>query len=183
MPVIDPDADLIARLKARDENALEDLMTRRLATIHGLASRLLNDPVLAEDVSQSVMLKTWTESPKWEPGRAKLLTWMCRVTTNLCLDMLKKKRPLYSDAVPDIADSASTQFDALQNKGRTKKIHAGMAALPPRQRAALILCYFKDLSQNEAADVLDISVSAYESLLSRGRVGLREILQDEREIL
>jgi RNA polymerase sigma-70 factor (ECF subfamily) len=182
-PLIDPDADLISRLKAGDESALEALMERRLPTIHGLALRLLGDTMQAEDIAQIVMLKSWTEVKHWEPGRAKLLTWMCRVTTNLCVDALRKKRPLYSDNLPEVADSAHSQFDSLQAAHRANRVQSALRQLPPRQSAALTLCYFRALSQAEAAQVLDISISAYESLLTRGRQSLRRLLQDERDIL
>lgn len=182
-PIVDPDADLIPRLQAGDETALETLMQRRLPTIYGLAQRMLGDSVQAEDIAQVVMLKTWTGIKNWEPGKAKLLTWMCRVATNLCLDSLRKKRPIYTDNVPELADSARSQYDELQAAHRAKRLQNAMLQIPPRQSAALTLCYFKALSQAEAAQVLDVSISAYESLLTRGRQSLRGLLQDERDIL
>ena len=173
---IDPDADLIPRLQAGDEKALAELMTRRLTTIHALASRMLADQVMAEDVTQAVFLKTWTNAPKWVPGRAKLLTWMCRVATNQCLDILKRKGPIYSDDVPDIEDDRLNAADLMSAKDDSARIETAMAALPPSQRAAISLCYFDALSQKDAAVILDISVKAYESLLSRGRKNLRQHL-------
>ncbi len=173
---LDPDADLIPRLKAGDEKALAALMTRRLATIHALASRMLGDSVMAEDVAQTVFFKTWTQAPKWEPGKAKLLTWMCRVATNQCLDILKRKRPIYSDAVPDVEDARASAVDIISAQDDAAQIEKAMAALPAAQRAAIALCYFDELSQKEAATILEVSVKAYESLLSRGRQNLRKSL-------
>ncbi len=181
---LDPDADIIPRLAAGDETALSELMARRLKSIHGLAARLLGDAVMAEDVAQTVFLKTWTHAPKWEPGKARLLTWMCRVATNQCLDILKRKGPIYSDNVPDISDSRLSVVDKLTADDDAVIVSMAMAQLPATQRAAITLCYFDELSQKEAATILNVSVKAYESLLSRGRKNLKKALlnaQDYKE--
>lgn len=179
--LIDPDADLIPRLKAGDETALSELMSRRLKTIHALAARMLADPIMAEDVAQTVFFKTWAHAPKWEPGKARLLTWMCRVATNQCLDILKRKAPVYSDQVPDISDGRAGAVDRLSANDDAALVKHAMGALPAAQRAAISLCYFDELSQKEAATILDISVKAYESLLSRGRKNLRNILSKDED--
>jgi RNA polymerase sigma-70 factor (ECF subfamily) len=153
-------------------------MDRRLSTIHALAAGMLGDVVMAEDVAQTVMLKTWTNAPKWQPGHARLLTWMCRVATNQCLDILKKKGPIYSDDVPDIDDGRASAVDKLTADNDAATVKAAMISLPDRQRAAITLCYFDELSQKEAASILGVSVKAYESLLSRGRKKLRLELEN-----
>lgn len=178
---LDPDADLIPRLAAGDETALSELMTRRLKSIHGLAARLLGDAVMAEDVAQTVFLKTWTHAPKWQPGKARLLTWMCRVATNQCLDILKRKGPVYSDKVPDISDIRLSAVDKLTADDDAAIVSAAMGLLPAAQRAAITLCYFDELSQKEAATILDVSVKAYESLLSRGRKNLKKAVLNEQD--
>lgn len=152
------------------------LMERRLGTIHALAARMLGDGVMAEDVAQTVFLKTWTNAPKWEPGKAKLLTWMCRVATNQCLDILKRKGPIYSDQPPDIEDGRANALDVMSADNDAIQIKIAMDKLPPTQRAAITLCYFDELSQKEAATIIGVSVKAYESLLSRGRQNLKKSL-------
>lgn len=173
---IDPDGDLIPRLAAGDEAALSELMTRRLNTIHALAARMLGDAVMAEDVAQTVFFKTWTNAPKWKPGQARLLTWMYRVAINQCLDILKRKGPVYSDKVPDIEDARASAVDLLSADDDAARVKLAMMALPDTQRAAITLCYFEDLSQKDAASILGIGVKAYESLLSRGRKNLKKAL-------
>ena len=176
---IDPDADLIPRLKAGDDAALAELMERRLATIHALAARLLGDGIMAEDVAQTVFLKTWTHAPKWTPGKAKLLTWMCRVATNQCLDILKRKGPVYSHQLPDIEDGRAGAVEIMSANDDADRVKTAMAALPGSQRAAITLCYFDELSQKEAASILGVSVKAYESLLSRARKKLQQSLSPD----
>lgn len=175
----DPDGDLVPALQSGDERAFETLMTRHLKTIHALAFHMLGDQFAAEDVAQSVFLKTWQMMPRWVPGRARLLTWMRRVATNLCLDILRKKKPVYMETLPEIIDSADMPDHQLGLNNERKKITAALGALPERQRAALTLSYYQNVSQVEGAQIMDISVSAYESLLVRARKALRAVIENE----
>lgn len=130
----------------------------------------------AEDIAQMVFLKTWQNIKTWQPGRAKLITWMRRVATHACLDDLRKKKPIYSDNVPDVVDTVDTPFDALSRKGQSETIKAALQKLSDKQRAAVTLSYYQGLSQREGAAVMDISEGAYESLLVRGRKALKTLL-------
>lgn len=180
----DPDADLIPRLAAGDEKALEMLMDRHLGTIKSLAAYMLKDNFMAEDVAQSVFIKTWNMAADWKPGQAKLLTWMRRVATHQCLDMLKKHKPIYTDQLPDRIDTRLQAQEVLAGKEQAAFVSDGLRALPDRQRAALTLSYFQGVSQKQGAEILGISETAYESLLVRARKALRLALQahPEREI-
>lgn len=172
----DPDSDIIPRLRAGDEHALAQLMDRHLATIKALCFRMLGDEALSEDVTQTVFLKTWQMAPNWIPGKAKLRTWMCRVATHQCLDILRKKSPHFTDDVPDMADNTPNADTNLITRERSEDVSRAIAKLPDTQRAALTLCYYQELSQREASEILGVSEKAYESLLSRARNTLRGTL-------
>jgi len=116
----------------------------------------------------------------WQPGRAKLITWMRRVARNACLDVLKKKKPIYTDTVPDMEDSANSPFESLSQSQQSDRVGTALAQLPENQRAAMTLSYYQGVSQREGASVMEISESAYESLLVRARKALKLILADER---
>ena len=176
----DPDADLIFGLKAGDERALAGLLDRHMITIHRQAFYMLGDQMAAEDVTQTVFLKTWDHMSGWQPGRAKLITWMRRVTTNACLDILKKKKPIYTDTIPDMEDSANSPFENLSQSEQSTQVSEALAQLPESQRTALILSYYQGVSQYEGARIMEISESAYESLLVRARKALKIILADEK---
>lgn len=134
----------------------------------------------AEDISQSVFLKTWRNISKWEAGQAKLITWMRRVATNACLDYLRKKKPIYTDTVPEVIDQADTPFEALSRQNQSKRIKTALQKLSDRQRIAVTLSYYQELNQREGAAAMDISEGAYESLLVRGRKALKVILETDR---
>jgi len=180
---VDPDADLISGLQAGDELCLSKLMDRHMGTIHSLAFYMLGDQMMAEDITQTVFLKTWTHVKDWQPGKAKLLTWMRRVATNACLDRLKKKKPIYTDTVPDMSDDADTPFQALAKTEQAERVKLALKQLPDTQRAAMTLSYYQGLSQKEGSAILDVSESAYESLLSRARKTLKTTLADEAETI
>ena len=181
-PAIDPDADLIFGLRAGDERALSSLMDRHMNAIHNLAFYMLGDQMAAEDITQSVFLKTWTHMPTWQTGQAKLLTWMRRVATNACLDALKKKKPIYTDDVPDVNDEADTPFEALARAQQRQYVQAALGALPDNQRAAVTLSYYQGVSQKEGAAILEISEGAYESLLVRARKNLKARLSESKNL-
>ena len=144
-----------------------------MTTIHKMAFYMLGEQMAAEDITQTVFLKTWENAKNWQPGQAKLLTWMRRVTRNACLDMLKKKAPIYTDTVPDIEDDANSPFESLSQSEQSDRVGAALAQLPENQRTALTLSYYQGVSQREGSNVMDISESAYESLLVRARKALK----------
>jgi RNA polymerase sigma-70 factor (ECF subfamily) len=144
-----------------------------------LARRMLNDATEAEDVGQEVFLRVWREAPRWRPGGAKFETWMHRVALNLCYDRLRRRRersdPEAGVAVPDPAPLAS---EALLSQQRSSRVHEALSRLPERQRAAIALVHFQELTNIAAAETLEISVEALESLLARGRRALKAALFD-----
>lgn len=177
------DAALMRRIASGDKTAGRELMERSLGQILAIGRRILRDPVEAEDVAQDTFIRAWKAAPDWQPGQAKLESWMCRIATNLCLDRLRKKREALMESPPELRDGAVTADDALIASETGLCVMAAIAALPERQRLALELCHFQDYSNIEAADKLEISVDALESLLARGRRKLKAKLMPQREEL
>jgi len=183
-PRQDPDADILMALargsQAEKATALSTLMDRHLGSIKSLAWHMMGDEMIAEDVAQETFLKAWNQADRWEPGRAKFSTWLHRVTKNACFDRLRKKKEIYSDSVPELQDDApnAAQIMMTIETEQTQKDHVNMALqkLPERQLAAITLCHYENKSQSEAAEILEIGVRAYESLLARARRNLRDEL-------
>ena len=184
VPRLDPDADLVLALSqgqpGEKSRALSALMDRHLGSIKSLAWHMLGDEMIAEDVAQETFLKAWKQAETWEPGRAKFSTWLHRVAKNDCFDRLRKKKEIYSDEIPETADDApnAAQLIITEEMDTTQKqfVKAALQKLPDRQLAAITLCHYEDKSQNEAAEILEIGVRAYESLLARARRNLRKEL-------
>jgi RNA polymerase sigma-70 factor, ECF subfamily len=130
----------------------------------------------AEDVAQEAFVKVWQQAPHWRSGEAKFDTWLHRVALNLCYDRLRGPHEDAMDEPPDTEDPHPGPAESLAGRDRDEAVRTALAALAPRQREALILTYYQELSNIEAAGVMDISVDALESLLARARRNLREHL-------
>ena len=183
----DPDADILTRLASGQTSALGELMDRHLAAIKSCAWHMVGDEMIAEDIAQDVFIKAWKQAPNWQAGKAKFSTWLYRVTKNLCYDCLRKKTEIYPETVPDMVDDgplANKMIELKQtNAAQKSRVEQAMAQLPIRQRMAITLCHYRELSQAEAAEIMDIGVRAYESLLARGRKNLRVRLQSHKQEL
>jgi RNA polymerase sigma-70 factor (ECF subfamily) len=177
--MFDPDAEWVRKAGAGDARAAETLVRRHLARMVALARRMLSDAAEAEDVAQEVFLRVWREAPRWKPGAAKFETWMHRVALNLCYDRLRRRREKPdADAGLHVADPAPLASEAWLAQQRARKVQAALAELPERQRAAIALVHFQELSNIAAAEMLEVSVEALESLLARGRRALKAALAD-----
>jgi RNA polymerase sigma factor (sigma-70 family) len=177
--MIDPDAELVRNAGAGDAQAASALVRKHLPRMIALARRMLNDAAEAEDVGQEVFLRVWREAPRWKPGGAKFETWMHRVALNQCYDRLRRRREKADpDAGLNVADAAPLASDLWLAQQRAAKVGAALAQLPERQRSAIELVHFQELTNIAAAETLEISVEALESLLARGRRALKAALAD-----
>ncbi|MCC5995612.1 MAG: RNA polymerase sigma factor [Oceanicaulis sp.] len=173
-------ADGVAR---GDREAIAALTRRCLPMVHALSMRLLRDAGEAEDAAQDVFVKVWRKIDGYDPERARLETWIGRIAINTCHDRLRKRRemPLAGEDAPDAPDPAPGADQILAAGQSAQRVRAAVAALPERQRAALELRHFQDMSQAEAAGILEISVEALESLLARARRALKAELASEAD--
>ncbi len=167
------DDALMARIGRGDRRAFAIFSGRHLDRTHALARRMLGNAADAEDVVQDVFVQVWTRAAQWQPGKAKVSTWLYRVTANRCLDHHRRPKVQALDPEFEPADERPDAEAALGDRQREAALNRAIAALPDRQRAAIALCYSGGLSNIEAAETLEISVEALESLLSRARRTLR----------
>lgn len=193
----DPDTALLVRIGRGDAAAVRLLVAAKLPRILGLATRMLHDRAAAEDVAQDAFVRVWRTAATWQPGAARFDTWLHTVVLNLCRDRLRRRRKLGREtgremgretgrevtdgAVPDMPDPAPDAESSLIEAERDRTVAMAIAGLPVRQRDAILLVHYQDLSGAEAAAVLDVSIEALESLLARGRRTLRARLCSSQE--
>jgi RNA polymerase sigma-70 factor (ECF subfamily) len=169
----DPDAELVARVGEQDPAAVRTLVSRKLPRLLALATRMLGDRMEAEDVAQEAFVRIWKQAPHWKEGEARFDTWIHRVALNLCYDRLRGRHEDPMAELPDEADSQASPELQLDTRMRDERVRAALARLPARQREALVLNYYQELSNIEAAALMGITVDALESLLARARRSLR----------
>jgi RNA polymerase sigma-70 factor (ECF subfamily) len=170
------DDELLVRAGTGDERAYRALVDRHLRRILALARRMTGNAAEAEDVAQEAFIRAWQKASGWRRGEAQFSTWLYRVVVNLCLDRRRRKPFAPIEAAGDPPDPAPGAELRLVEDERSRIVAEELRALPDRQRAALVLSYYEELSNAAAADVLGISISALESLLVRARRALRERL-------
>lgn len=176
--MIDPDEELLERVGAGDPAAIRALVARKVPRLLALAQRMLGEVSEAEDVAQEAMTRAWKQAPSWRPGKARFDTWLHRVTLNLCYDRLRRRREVATAEPPEQVDPGPAPDRGLLAEETGVWVRRAMAALPDRQREAVSLCHYQEMTNIEAAALMGISVDALESLLSRGRRGLRLALSD-----
>ena len=170
------DQDLMERVSRGDALAFRQLVDSGVSRVLAVARRMLGDDMEAEDVAQDVFLRLWRQADQWEGGRAKVSTWLYRVTVNSCIDRLRARREETVKEMPELARQA-TQVQALEKEDLQRYMDGALQALPERQRTALVLFHYEGLSMSAVSEIMDSSVEAVESLLGRGRRALKKNLE------
>lgn len=165
------DADLMTRVSKGDRKAFREILTRYQNGVYGFAFRYLCDPHEAEDISQEVFLRLYRSAESY-CSSASLRAYLFRITRNLCIDYLRKKKPEIMMKPPD-AVCPETPFSSLYASELREKIDEIIATLPENQRAAIYLRHEQGMSYREIARTLNVTVLAVESLLTRARKAFR----------
>jgi RNA polymerase sigma-70 factor (ECF subfamily) len=174
-PAPDTDHALMQRIARHDAGAYRLLVARHLNFCVRFAERMLGSRADAEDVAQEVCLRIWNDAEKWKP-EAKFTTWLYRVMTNACIDHKRKRRLLPlgdNDMTPDTSPGPEL---SLQQQQRSRQVQAALGRLPPRQRAAVVLSYYEELSNEQAAAATGMTLNAFQQLLYRARQSLKDEL-------
>jgi RNA polymerase sigma-70 factor, ECF subfamily len=162
------DRVLVDAAQAGDLDAYETLVRRYQAGVYRIALRLLQSRADADDVTQEAFVRAWRSLSHFR-GDSAFSTWLYRIVTRRCFDLLGARRPaeaLSDDHLDAGADPAAT----VEQRERLHAVTGQIAALPPDQRAALVLREFEGLSYQEVADVLDTSVPAIKGRIHRARL-------------
>ncbi|WP_172992242.1 RNA polymerase sigma factor [Lacipirellula parvula] len=159
----------------RGATAVDELLAVHADVVYRYALRLVRNAQLAEDLTQETFLRGWRQRAKLrEPAAARV--WLLRIATNLHRDGLRTARPT-AELEAEPACSALGAAGRLEQQETVDAVLATLDALPPRQRQAIHLVTIEQLSNEEAAEVLEISVEALRASLSLARRTMRERLK------
>ena len=185
----DPERDirLMEKVRAGDEAAFRELVEAHQHRVIGTVTRMLGDANEAEDLSQQIFVRVWKSAPRWEPT-AKFTTWLYTILRNLVFNECRRRarHKLTSlDAATDdedhpqqFADGTVKQPDTtMLDEEMQDAIERSTQELPEAQRMAVIMRRYQDVSYEEIAEVLDLTVPSVKSLLFRARTDLREKLK------
>jgi RNA polymerase sigma-70 factor (ECF subfamily) len=170
------DEALMALVLQKDQAAFAELVTRHSSRFYALAYRTLFDKVAAEDAVQEAFVKLWRQPQQWrgDEQAVKFTTWFYRVVVNLCLDINKKKTPFALADGFDVEDDDSNIETQLQQQQQQSLLDSAIAGLPEHQRTAINLCFYEKLSNQQAAEVMGLSLKALQSLLIRAKTALKQ---------
>lgn len=191
-PALDP-VWLLEGLKSGDEKAYEALIQRYQQPVYNLVYRLMDDPSECNDVVQEVFLKVFRNVGAFR-GNSSLKTWIYRIAVNeaynhrrwfsrhrkkeIGLDVEEEGSPNWSDV---LSDPCRSPFDEVANHETRALVEQALTEIAPVFRAAVILRDMEELSYDEIADVLDISLGTVKSRILRGRESLRKALTGHLE--
>jgi RNA polymerase sigma-70 factor, ECF subfamily len=191
MALRDPDIRLMLRVRDDDAPAFGELVDRFQHRLLAVMHHLVGSPDEAEDLAQEVFLRVYRTRKKYTP-KAKFSTWLFTIANNLALNSLRSRQrkpvvplnvrdsgPLGPRPAEHLVRARTEQpVQSLQQQELAAIIRRALEGLNERQRVAVVLNKFEEMSYEEIAEVMGLTTKAVKSLLSRARSNLRDALQD-----
>ncbi len=170
------DLQLLTHIGQGSKAAMTEFIARYYQRITDFALRHTGRRADAEDIAQEAFIRVWSNARNWQDRRLPPHSWLYRITYNLCIDELRKRRPQTDvDEQFDLQSADSPERNVYQQQ-KDKFLDAAFRSLSQAQRTAIVLCNYQGFSNRDAAGIMDITVEALESLLARGRAKLRQQL-------
>ncbi|MCX2681161.1 RNA polymerase sigma factor [Galbibacter sp. EGI 63066] len=163
--------NIIELLKKRDQQGMSILYESYGDTLFGVAMKITNDEDLAKDVLQISLMKIWKKIDSYDPKKAKLFTWMFRITRNTAIDKIRSVN-LKSDQEIQIEVSDVYNLGVESVNPEHIDIRKHLSSLDDKYQVVMEALFFKGMTQQEASEALDIPLG---TIKSRLKIGLREL--------
>jgi len=175
------DYDIVKRCLEGDPDSFSELVTRYKRLIYSVVYNILPDKQEVNDAAQEVFIRLYKNLGHYNP-EYKFSTWAVRIATNLCLDILRKKKvdSIPIEEIETISTSCDTPEGIYLDKERRYRIMKAVEELPEKYRILIVLFHQNGLSYEEMCKVLKEPMSIIKNRLYRARLMLREKLQNER---
>lgn len=183
------DRELVEKAKAGDQAAFEQLVLDNQNRVYSLALRLVRDREQAQDLAQEAFVKAWQGLAAFQ-GESSFSTWVYRLTTNVCIDWLRRQKRR-QEAAPTLSlddgdngwaeppDWQQEPQRRLEQRERSRALDRALTRLPEHQRRPLVLRELSGLSYQEIGAALALDLGTVKSRIARGRLALRKILLED----
>ncbi|MEW6363075.1 MAG: sigma-70 family RNA polymerase sigma factor [Acidobacteriota bacterium] len=175
-PVDEVDLALVRRTLAGDEAAFQEILRKYQRRIFRICYRITGCEATAEDAAQEAFVRAYFALRRFDQSRP-LLPWLVRIAVNRAISTAAHESPYVALPESFSETPAGDQEAAARSAELARAAAEAVAALPPKLRVVLTLRVFEELSYQEIADTLDISIGTVMSRLSRGRDRIREKLR------
>lgn len=175
----DPIANLLVKVAGADREAFRGIYSDAGAKLFGTCLRILNDRAEAEDALQEVMTRVWLNARRYDPSKARGMTWLIAIARNHSIDRLRA-RPAQTDgddALEYVEDRAPRAEDKVVALGEARRISECFGTLEPAKAEAVRGAYLSGLSYEDLARRHDVPINTMRSWLRRGLQRLKECLE------
>jgi RNA polymerase sigma-70 factor, ECF subfamily len=178
-----PDIDrLVDRIALGDAAAFESLYDELSAAVHGVARRVVRDPVRAEDVTQEVFLEVWRKATRFDPGLGRAKTWVLTIAHRRAVDAVRRNEAARR------SDTQGTLDEVVQEEPAERMIQAEehgavrdcLGTLTELQLESVRLAYFNGYTYSEVASLLDKPLPTIKTRMRDGLIRLRDCLEGAR---
>jgi len=178
------DDELMVRVAQGDDEAFKCLVQSWEQAVYAFLARMVGSREDAEDLTQETFLRVHAQSRRYRPeGRYK--SWLFRIAGNLARSHLRRRRLLrwlrFDPGLHERADTEPLVDEVIATRSRHAAVHRALAQLPDRQRQAVILSRFENMSYAEVAVAMNTTESAVDALLQRAVANLRRVMAPESE--
>ena len=174
------DDELLQAIAQQNQDALAELYRRYCNLVYSMAFHTLQDSVLAEEVTQDVFIKIWTQPNRWTPKSGKFSSWLLTVTRYTAIDRFRREESQSSRLillVDDVPDEIADEISADELNDGTE-LHNLMEQLPTEQAQVIQLAFFRGMTHQEMAKALDLPLGTVKTRLRAGMSKLKHFLTD-----
>lgn len=186
------DEELVEKIKKGDIDAYEEIIKKYENKVCGIIYHMIKNQNDVEDLAQEVFIKVYKNLSKFK-GDSSLYTWIYKITVNLCLDEVKKRKNIiYLDEKLEVEDGElerelpsldKTQVELYEKKELKEKLHKCIGKLPEKQRVMIVLRDIKGFSYEEISEITSVKLGTVKSQINRARLKLKELLDKEGTFL
>jgi RNA polymerase sigma-70 factor (ECF subfamily) len=173
--------ELLARTALRDEGAFQALYRAAAPKLFGLLLRILKRSDLAEDCLQDTFVSIWYRAGDYRPDLAQPFTWMATIARNRALDVVRsapaQREVATAEELDDFGDPQADTAEDASFAEEARAVRGCLEQLPPRQRQAIALAYFRGLAHGELAQTLAEPLGTVKTWIRKGLAQLKQCLE------